>query len=61
MTPVACSMVMSTMPSRRWFWWVELRGFEPLTFSLRRLRPRADSPFVSVQPGACGAWRFHRA
>jgi hypothetical protein len=34
--------------------WVELRGFEPLTFSLRRLRPDDGT---TLEAAAGGAWR----
>ena len=34
---------------------VELRGLEPLTFSLRRLRPAGNPSFADVRVGASGA------
>jgi hypothetical protein len=37
MAPLECSTLMSVAPSRSGFPTVELRGFEPRTFSLRRL------------------------
>ena len=48
MTLVECATPISITPSRRLFQGVELRGFEPLTFSLRTRRATncAIAPYV---------------
>ena len=61
MTPRECSTLMAFRLVAGGFPRVELRGFEPLTFSLRRLRPAGNPSFADVRVGASGAGRAWRA